>query len=84
MPDANTPTTDLYLFGYGRRYTRGRARPLPAWPARRPLLPRFALGNWWSRYHRYTETEYRQLVERFEERRHPVHHGRHRYGLAPG
>lgn len=24
-------------------------------------------GNWWSRYHKYTETEYKELVERFEK-----------------
>ncbi|MFR4547976.1 MAG: TIM-barrel domain-containing protein [Bifidobacterium breve] len=29
-------------------------------------MPRWALGNWWSRYHRYSETEYRTLIERFE------------------
>ena len=26
-----------------------------------------ALGNWWSRYHRYTEAEYLELVDRFEQ-----------------
>ncbi len=25
------------------------------WPARIPLLPRYALGNWWSRFYRYTQ-----------------------------
>ena len=32
---------------------------------KQPLLPRYAFGNWWSRYHRYTEEEYKELVERF-------------------
>ena len=32
-----------------------------------PLLPRYTFGNWWSRYHKYTETEYKELVERFEK-----------------
>ena len=36
-----------------------------------PLLPRYALGNWWSRYHRYTEEEYKELVERFEKEKIP-------------
>ncbi len=30
-----------------------------------PMLPRFALGNWWSRYHAYTQEEYTELVHRF-------------------
>jgi alpha-glucosidase (family GH31 glycosyl hydrolase) len=29
------------------------------------------LGNWWSRYHRYTEKEYVELVERFEREKIP-------------
>ena len=60
------PTTDLYLFGYGHRY-REAVHALYRLTGPTPLLPRFVLGNWWSRYHRYTETEYRQLVERFEK-----------------
>ena len=30
-----------------------------------PLLPRFALGNWWSRYHPYSAAEYLDLMDRF-------------------
>lgn len=29
------------------------------------LLPRWALGNWWSRYHRYTDATYLELMDRF-------------------
>ena len=32
-----------------------------------PLLPRFALGNWWSRYYKYTEKSYLELMDRFEK-----------------
>ncbi len=56
--------TDLYFFGYGRHY-RDSVRALYAVSGPTPLLPRFALGNWWSRYHRYTADEYRGLLERF-------------------
>ena len=31
-----------------------------------PLLPRWALGNWWSRYHRYTADAYLALMDRFD------------------
>ena len=30
------------------------------------MLPDYALGNWWSRYHRYTQEEYQNLMLRFE------------------
>ena len=30
-----------------------------------PLVPKFAFGNWWSRYHQYTDTEYLSLLDRF-------------------
>ena len=59
------PSEDFYFFGYGLRY-REAVKALYQLTGPTPLLPRFALGNWWSRYHRYTEAEYRELVERFE------------------
>ena len=39
--------TDLYLFAYGRDY-REAVHALYAMSGPTPLLPRFALGNWWS------------------------------------
>lgn len=32
-----------------------------------PMLPRYALGNWWSRYYEYTEESYLELMHRFDE-----------------
>ncbi len=55
---------DLYLFGYGRDYPAA-LRALYALSGPQPLLPRWALGNWWSRYHRYSADEYRTLLDRF-------------------
>ena len=31
-----------------------------------PLIPRYILGNWWSRYYPYTQDEYKNLVKRFK------------------
>lgn len=31
------------------------------------MLPRFALGNWWSRYYEYSEESYLKLMKRFEK-----------------
>ena len=44
-------TLDLYVFAYGRDY-RAALRAFYRLTGPQPLLPRFALGNWWSRYHR--------------------------------
>jgi alpha-glucosidase (family GH31 glycosyl hydrolase) len=30
-----------------------------------PMIPRFALGNWWSRYYAYRQEEYLALMDRF-------------------
>ena len=60
------PETDLYFFGYGRDY----AAALRDWftlTGPNPLLPRWALGNWWSRYHRYSDEEYVALMDRFAD-----------------
>ncbi|MGB7651349.1 MAG: TIM-barrel domain-containing protein, partial [Gallionella sp.] len=55
---------DLYVFAYGRDYHQALAA-LYALTGPVPLLPRYALGNWWSRYHRYTTASYTALLERF-------------------
>ncbi len=63
--------TDLYFFGYGRDYL-ACLRDFFRLSGPTPLLPRFALGNWWSRYHPYTEEEYRTLMLSFEKERIPL------------
>lgn len=36
-----------------------------------PMVPRYALGNWWSRYRAYTQKEYLDLMDKFIEREIP-------------
>ncbi|MEO7260279.1 MAG: TIM-barrel domain-containing protein, partial [Jatrophihabitantaceae bacterium] len=57
---------DLYVFAYGRDYPQA-LQALYALSGPQPLLPRWALGNWWSRYHRYSSAEYLALLDRFAE-----------------
>ena len=64
------PETDLYFFGYGNQYIEA-IQDFYRLTGPTPLLPRFALGNWWSRYHRYTEQEYLALIDRFEHEKLP-------------
>ncbi|HEX3022863.1 MAG TPA: TIM-barrel domain-containing protein [Lachnospiraceae bacterium] len=59
--------TDLYFFGYGREYLKC-LRDYFKLTGPTPMLPRYALGNWWSRYYRYTQKEYQELIEKFEDK----------------
>ena len=55
---------DVYFFGYGHEYLDA-VRDLMKLSGRPPLLPAYALGNWWSRYYQYRQQEYIELMERF-------------------
>lgn len=55
---------DLYLFAYGRDF-KGCIRDFLRLSGPAPTLPRFALGNWWSRFYPYTQESYRELMEKF-------------------
>ncbi|MEG0743107.1 MAG: glycoside hydrolase family 31 protein, partial [Clostridia bacterium] len=37
-----------------------------------PLLPRYALGNWWSRFYAYSDEEYLVLMDRFAKEKVPL------------
>ena len=56
---------DAYFFGYGHAY-RDCIADFYRLTGVPPLLPDYALGNWWSRYYPYTQKEYCELMERFE------------------
>ncbi|MDO4326506.1 MAG: glycoside hydrolase family 31 protein [bacterium] len=68
--EKNPDVVDIYFFGYGHQYERC-LRDFYHLTGNTPLLPRFALGNWWSRYHRYSEEEYKGVVSRFEKEQVP-------------
>lgn len=62
---------DIYFFGYGRDYKKCLL-DFYKLTGNTPLLPKFALGNWWSRYYKYTEESYKKLIENFEKRGIPI------------
>ena len=62
---------DRYYFAYGHDYTR-QLRDFFRLTGRVPLIPKFALGNWWSRYKAYTQEEYRALMQKFIDRQVPI------------
>ncbi len=63
--------TDEYIFAFGDDY-RGAVQALYQITGVTPIVPRYALGNWWSRYHVYTDEEYLRVLNRFEERDIPL------------
>lgn len=59
-------TIDCYFWGYGFHY-KDAVKDLYRLTGVPPMLPSYALGNWWSRYHDYTQQEYEDLILRFEK-----------------
>ncbi len=62
---------DLYFFGYGFDY-KACLRDFFHLCGKAPLLPRYALGNWWSRFYPYSAEEYTALMDRFTEEKIPL------------
>lgn len=71
LPARRKPGTDRYVFAYGRDF-RGALRDFYRIAGGVPLIPRFALGNWWSRYRAYTQSEYEGLMKTFADRDVPI------------
>ncbi|KAK9238971.1 glycoside hydrolase [Lipomyces kononenkoae] len=62
---------DGYLFCYGHDY-KAAMKAFYAVSGKQPILPRYALGNWWSRYYAYRQDEYIQLMDEFHMRDIPM------------
>ena len=63
--------TDIYIFAAGGDFPEA-VRSFYRLSGPQAILPRFALGNWWSRYHRYSEEEYLRVMDDFASRAVPV------------
>jgi alpha-glucosidase (family GH31 glycosyl hydrolase) len=64
-------TVDLYYFGYGNAFREG-LRDYYLISGKTPILPRYALGNWWSRYWDYNDEELIDLMDTFEAKDIPL------------
>lgn len=62
---------DGYLFCHGHDY-KGAIKDLYALSGKQPILPRWALGNWWSRYYKYQQDEYIGLMDEFRRKDIPL------------
>jgi len=62
---------DIYLFMYQNDFEDALKDyyELTGYPA---LVPRYALGNWWSRNNNYDDLELKELVDTFEKKQIPV------------
>ncbi len=58
--------TDIYFWAYGHSYLEA-LQDFYHLCGKQPMVPRYALGNWWSRYYKYTESSYKELMERFAQ-----------------
>lgn len=62
---------DIYVFCYGHDYI-GAVKALFSVCGESPLIPKYVLGNWWSRYHAYSEQSYIDLMLEFKKRNIPL------------
>ena len=70
LPRENSET-DQYYFAYGNDYI-GATTDLYKLTGKVPLIPRYALSNWWSRYKAYSQEEYLSLMDKFKEEEVPI------------
>ena len=62
---------DLYFFGYGHDYVAA-IQDFYRISGRTPLIPRYILGNWWSRFWAYTQDELIRLMRDFKSHEIPL------------
>ena len=62
---------DKYVFAFDDDYLGG-LKEFYSLTGSTPVLPKYALGNWWSRYHAYTDEEYLALMDKFSQKQIPL------------
>ncbi len=62
---------DIYFFGYNKDF-RGALKDFFELSGKVPMIPRYALGNWWSRYFPYSEESYNNLLDMMEKENIPL------------
>ncbi|KAK3323311.1 glycoside hydrolase family 31 protein [Cercophora scortea] len=65
---------DFYFFAYDGDH-KAAIKDFYRLSGNQPMLPRWALGNWWSRYHEYSADEYLELVDHFKREKIPLNVG---------
>ncbi|MFM8320723.1 MAG: TIM-barrel domain-containing protein [Chloroflexota bacterium] len=70
-PRSRPANQDWYFFGFGHDYPACLA-DFAQVAGQTPLIPRWALGNWWSRYWAYSADELLDLMNEFRTRQIPL------------
>jgi alpha-glucosidase (family GH31 glycosyl hydrolase) len=70
-PDAQKAGKDWYFFGYGSNY-RAALSSLTKVSGQVPLPRRYALGVWYSRYWPWSESDYKNIVNRYAKEDFPL------------
>ena len=65
LPRPDKQLQDMYFFAYGFDY-KTALKDFTAIAGKIALPPKYAFGNWWSRYWEYTDMEFRELVEEYK------------------
>ncbi|KAK4097662.1 glycoside hydrolase family 31 protein [Parathielavia hyrcaniae] len=79
---------DGYVFAYNGDH-KAAIRDFYRISGSQPVLPRWTLGNWWSRYHEYSAGEYLEIMDHFKREGIPLNVGVvdmdwHKVNLPPG
>lgn len=69
--DRKNNEIDVYFFGYGKDYKAG-LKAFAALTGKTPMIPRYALGNWWSKFEKYTEDSYIEMLDSFDAEKVPI------------
>jgi len=62
---------DIYFFGYEKEYL-ACLNDFYTVAGKTPMIPRYILGNWWSRYWEYSEEELKELISTFDRHKIPL------------
>ena len=69
--DEREDCVDLYVFMYAKDYKKA-LDDFYRLTGKTPLIPRYALGNMWSRFYKYTQEEYLELMDKFKSEGCPI------------
>lgn len=62
----NKEGKDWYFMAYGDDF-KAALKDFSVFAGKMPLPPRYAFGNWWSRYWSYSDGEFRSLIDNFHK-----------------
>jgi len=62
---------DWFMFGYGKNYKKAFADFIKLF-GRIPLIPKWAFGYWYSKWHKFKDTDILEMIKKFKELSIPI------------